>query len=104
MDDPYWEYPTKQTGPCRCRQGPHSACARMPGARSPREASAGHAAGFSSGRSVTSASVVSKREATGRRVLQRHPLHLGGVDDPGVDHVHELQRLRIEAAVATFSP
>src|SRR6267143_100787 len=32
-----------------------------------------------------------------RRILQRHPLHLRGVDDPRLQHVHELQTVGVEA-------
>jgi hypothetical protein len=32
-------------------------------------------------------------------VLQRETHHLGRIDDPGIDQVHILQRLRVDAAV-----
>ena len=32
-------------------------------------------------------------------VLQRETHHLGRIDDPGIDQVHVLQRLRVDAAV-----
>src|SRR2546421_12993275 len=38
-----------------------------------------------------------------RRILQRHPLDLGRVDDPRLQHVHELHALGVEARVTTVS-
>src|SRR5215467_8643756 len=40
-----------------------------------------------------------KERGHGRRVLQRHALDLGGIDDARLQHVHVLQALGVEAAV-----
>src|SRR5712691_5039144 len=59
---------------------------------------AGAAADLSSGMSVTSASVVSSSEAIDAAFFERRALDLGRVDDPRLEHVHELHRFGVETA------